>query len=93
MGLLRYQLFLSHTVTFIAIWYTLLQNPDVIPDGIPDAVVRYAPLWAIVILGCYAVTSIGYSMMTFADCPEAAKEIETQVKEAKIELLKRGVEL
>jgi hypothetical protein len=34
-----------------------------------------------------------YGVWKFADCPEAAAEIEMQIKEAKLELKRQGVKL
>ena len=99
MGLLRYQLFLSHLIAFLSLWKILLNNQEKIlqtlspsiPAYLTEFCIRFAPLLLLIGLAIYALSSIGYSMLTFEDCPEAAKEIETQVKEAKIELKKKGV--
>lgn len=103
MGLLRYQIFLSYGIVFIAIWQTLLKQEDTviksaseklnIPSFHLRILIEYAPIWLIVSLGVYAVSSIGISMLNFKDCPEAAAEIDQQVKQAKAELTKMGVKL
>ena len=53
--------------------------------------VDFAPLLAIVALRVYALSTILYNVMTFNDCPEAAKEIDENVKEAKAEMKKRKI--
>ena len=85
-GLLRYQRFVGIGISFVSIWYAILsQQPDV------NIVVRFAPIWACIGLALYAIASIGYGVIICKDVPEAAKEIERQVKEAKIEMKKRAV--
>jgi len=99
--MLRYQLFLSIGILFVACWVALLQNEEKIlnsvysplPASAIEIFIRLLPLWLIVCLAFYAIASIGYGMMNFVDCPEAASEIERNVREAKIELRKKGVAL
>lgn len=106
MGLLRYQLFLVIGVTFIAIWAGLLKqletnnnttnnNNDTTNDKsyyrIQSLLILYAPLWAVLVLGIYAVGSIGYGLMNFKDVPDAADEIDQQIIEAKAEMIQRGI--
>ena len=85
MGLLRYQIFLGLGIAFFAIWYGALQT------GTSNPLYVYAPIWAIIMLGIYAVGTITHGVMNCKDFPEAATEIEKQVQEAKIEMKKRGV--
>ena len=85
MGLLRYQLFLGFGVAFLAVWYGMLAT------GTSNPLYVYAPIWAIIMLGIYAVGTITTGVMNCKDFPEAAAEIERQVKEAKEEMTKRGV--
>lgn len=82
--MLRFQLFLSIGVVFVAVWYSALQVFD-------SPLVLYAPVWAILLLGVYAVASIGIGLANFKDTPEAAAEIERQVEEARTAMMKRGI--
>jgi len=100
MALLRYQLFTTYLVVFLAIWKALLAQEETILSQIPLSImsvdttklcIQYLPLLALLSLAVYAIVSIGMSMLTFRDCPEAAKELEEQVKEAKIALKKKGI--
>ena len=86
-GLLRWQIFATYAVGFFAIWSFALSSK---PEG-PNLLVDYLPVWAILALGVYAASSVLYGVATFRDCPEAAKEIETQVAEARKELKRRGI--
>ena len=82
--MLRYQLFLSIGIAFLSVWYAALQWSSA-------PWISYAPVWAIVALGGYALSCITIGLINFKDCPEAASEIERQVEEAKASMVKRGV--
>ena len=86
-GLLRWQIFTTYAVGFLAIWNFALSAK---PEG-PSLLVDYAPVWAILALGVYAATSVLHGVANFRDCPEAAAEIEQQVAEARKELKRRGI--
>ena len=80
----------------MATWYAALQNKEAIVEftgypSVTDLAVRCAPLWGIFCLGLYALISIGYGLMTFEDCPEAAAELERQIEEARAEMKRRGI--
>ena len=95
--MLRYQLFLGYGVAFAAVWYAALQRKGEIAStlgtSVTSVVVDYAPIWAILVLGVYAVLSVAYRVATMADYPDAAEEIDMQVKEAKAALIKMGVKM
>jgi Dolichol-phosphate mannosyltransferase subunit 3 (DPM3) len=86
--MLRYQVFLSRLIAFLCIWYTILRS-GVVEKG--NLWVDYAPIWAIVLLGIYAVTSVATGVVQLKDYPEAAAEIEHQIAQAKTEMMKRGI--
>jgi dolichol-phosphate mannosyltransferase subunit 3 len=86
-GFFRYQIFLIYGALFMALWYGALstqQEP-------PSIWIVYAPVWAILLLGLYALGSVIYGVTTLKDCPEAASEIERQIVQAKAEMKKRGI--
>ena len=104
--MLRYQLFLSRLVAGLAVWYATLRsrvfvahnsgNEDNKNDNntsppIAMFLVTYAPIWTILCLGIYAVTSIGLGVRSVRDVPEAAVELEQQISEARKEMKKRGI--
>ena len=49
-----------------------------------------SPLLLLIIFALYSVTTIIYRVATFNDCEVAAREIQTQIKEAKEDLKSRG---
>ena len=100
MTLLRYQLFGTYAIAFLAIWKALLSNQEQIlnmidiPLTTPNIIrncITFAPIILLMCLAMYALASILFTMASFRDCPEAAKEMERQVKEAKAGLKKMGV--
>lgn len=94
MQLLRYQLFLSYAIVLLAIWIGLLMHLDVVVDqlSLPNtAIIVYAPIWFLVCLVLYGMLSIIHGMLHFGDCPDASKELEKQVRQARVELKKKGV--
>ena len=87
MELLRYQIFAATGISLLSIWLALLNNSTTASNPL----VLYAPVWSVLLLGLYAIISVILGTMSFKDCPEAAAEIETQIKEAKTEMKKRGI--
>lgn len=85
MGILRYQLFFAVWVFFVSIWWSLIQK------NMNNLVILYAPIYVLIILGVYAIGFITIGLINFKDMPEAAKELEGEILEAKTELQKRGV--
>lgn len=96
LGLLRYQVFLAYGAVFLAIWYHALawrneQSKDDVSLEV-DLLVTWAPAWGIIALGVYALTQLVQGVINMSDCPEATKEIEQQVIEARAEMKKRGIQ-
>ena len=91
MGLLRYQVFLVYGVSFIALWLGAKAKKDDSTGATTAILIDFAPVWAVLLLGVYAAATIIYNVMTFNDCPEAAAELDQQIKEAKAEMKKRKI--
>lgn len=102
--LLRYQVFLVYGAAFVAVWRALVHREDEVLEALSAAtspsvrdavvaarVITWAPLWLLVGLASYALISVLHGVATFRDCPEAAAELEREVREARAELAKRGV--
>mmetsp|Transcript_675 Transcript_675/g.1101 ORF Transcript_675/g.1101 Transcript_675/m.1101 type:complete len:113 (-) Transcript_675:2292-2630(-) len=97
-GLLRYQLFLSIGILFIGLWKASITRLATIQKALSTSIdpsttkilVIYLPIWAIILLGIYALSSVLYKVATFGDCPEAAVELSGQIEEAKQKLTKQG---
>ena len=54
-------------------------------------VVHILPMYALICFGAYSLGTIGLSLMAVRDCPNAAKELDKQIKEAKEDLRRRGI--
>lgn len=99
-GLLRYQLFLSIGILFVGLWKASITRLATIQKTLSTALsldpsttkffVIYLPIWAVLLLGIYALCSVLYKVATFGDCPEAAVELSGQIEEAKQKLTKQG---
>jgi hypothetical protein len=95
MGLLRYQVFIAYGAVFLAIWYKALSfrnEAKVELSKDVDLLIAYAPVWAVLGLGIYAVSNLIIGVSNMSDCPDAAKEIEQNVKEARKDMKKRGIQ-
>jgi hypothetical protein len=104
--LLRYQLFLASAVLFLQVWRTSLANIDHLKswaaaiamsigggDGgtvVLELLVRYMPLWAILSLGVYALSSVLYRVSAMGDRPDVALELTTEISLAKERLRVAG---
>lgn len=98
MALLRYQLFLAYVAVFLAVWYYALKS---LSNGwdrsesdskIIVAAARYAPLMALAAFGIYALALLVIGVARFSDRPDAAAELDRDIKEAKHKLAKRGLQ-
>ncbi len=51
------------------------------------------PFWALVSFGAFLLGKLGYGVLTFNNVPDAYDELMGQIKEAKADLRKKGVEV
>ncbi|XP_011842856.1 PREDICTED: dolichol-phosphate mannosyltransferase subunit 3 isoform X1 [Cercocebus atys] len=49
------------------------------------------PAYLLVSAGCYALATVGYRVATFHDCEDAARELQSQIQEARADLARRGL--
>lgn len=86
---LRYQLFCIYGVIFLGLWIALRSTEG--EGSHTGTIINHAPLFLVAGLGVYALVSIVYGVVNMQDCPEAAVEVEKDVKEAKAAMAKKGV--
>jgi Dolichol-phosphate mannosyltransferase subunit 3 (DPM3) len=95
MTLLRYQIFLSYTAALFAFWAIALGSNGGFDHfqlkTSTDIVLVFIPVWGLITLGIYLLSLLIYGVMTYRDCPEAARELESEIKEAKTEMKRRGI--
>jgi hypothetical protein len=60
-------------------------------DNIVSNLIDFAPLILLISLGVYAIFSIGYGVLRLRTCHEASVELEHQIKEARQDMIRRGV--
>jgi amino acid transporter len=53
--------------------------------------IQFLPLWILLFLVIYALVCILYGLAILGDFPDAAVELENEIKEAKAAMKKRGV--
>ncbi|KAL3799464.1 hypothetical protein HJC23_013919 [Cyclotella cryptica] len=98
-SILRYQVFLSVIILFLSIWKNALANTVSLQRSLPfspstnEVIITYLPIWALIILGIYALASVLVRVATFEDCSEAAVQLGREIEEAKLRLKGRGFEL
>ncbi len=88
-GFLRYQLFSIYGIVFVGLWVALKSSDG--KGSVAAMIINYAPVFLILGLGVYALVSIVHGVINLKDCPEAAVEVEKDVKEAKAAMTKKGV--
>ncbi|KAL3663224.1 hypothetical protein V7S43_011633 [Phytophthora oleae] len=87
----KYQKWLAAFVVLLAVWLLLLRYvTDHVRDPHVLQVVMALPMYAIVSFGAYSLAVIALSVMAVQDFPEASKELDRQVVEAKADLAKKG---
>ncbi|KNE71891.1 hypothetical protein AMAG_16319 [Allomyces macrogynus ATCC 38327] len=77
--------FLATAFGFLAVWLATLLGYVPVPE-IAMEFVPALPLWIIVSFGAYSLASIGWSLVTFGDCPEAHQELLQEIQQAKADL-------
>lgn len=90
--MLRYQIVFSWLMLWCSIWIGLCYWVDEYkkPQEIKD-VVYILPMYGLICFGAYSLGTIGLSLMAVRDCPEASKELDQQIKEAKKDLKRKGI--
>ncbi|VDN05922.1 unnamed protein product [Thelazia callipaeda] len=83
-----------HLTPLAAIWVALLY------DWLPythnftkmyyDYILHF-PIYAVFLIGIYAICSVLYGVATFNDCAEAQEELREEINEAKMDLRRRNV--
>nr|CDJ93013.1 Dolichol-phosphate mannosyltransferase subunit 3 domain containing protein [Haemonchus contortus] len=89
-------LYAGHILPFVLLWLGCVTDFIPIKKIGPDCdcfrhLLLYAPIYAVIFLGIYALTSVIYGVATFNDCPGAKEELMREIKEAQDDLRKRKI--
>ncbi|KAH7088186.1 dolichol-phosphate mannosyltransferase subunit 3 [Paraphoma chrysanthemicola] len=63
------------------------------PEKIQKEIVPFVPFWALITFGAYLLFKLGWGVFTFNDVPDAYKELQAQIQEARIDLKAKGVDV
>lgn len=85
---------LAIAALFLETWYALVTGwiPIKMSKEMYSALLPL-PVYALICFGCYALITIGYRLITFNDCTEAARELKQEIAEAKADLARHGMKL
>ncbi|KAL2836055.1 dolichol-phosphate mannosyltransferase subunit 3 [Aspergillus pseudoustus] len=56
-------------------------------------IIPVLPFYALISFGCYLLGRLGVAILTFNDVPEAHKELQGEIEQAKAELRKKNVDV
>ncbi|KAI5701430.1 hypothetical protein M8J75_009417 [Diaphorina citri] len=82
---------LTGTTLFLAVWLSVVMNDlnlDIVKNNIN--IIVPLPLIIIALFGVYSIIVVLWRVYNFNDCKEAAQELQTEIKEAKEYLCKKG---
>lgn len=84
--------FLAPVVVYLAVWIALMAGLfPAISDMMDPLLLKLMPLIGLALVGHIALFNILFEVITFRRCPEAARELQEEIKQAKKELAKKGI--
>jgi len=75
------------------LWGNTLLQGTFIHNRLNNMPTEYIPFFLLISFGCYSLGTISYRLMTFPECPEEAKLLEQERKQAREFLRKNGVDV
>jgi hypothetical protein len=82
--ILQYQVFTLYITLMVALWVVLKEETE-------SNVVHYAPFWLVIAMTMWVIFSILRGVANLEDSPNAAAEIEKDIREAQAAMRKRGI--
>ncbi|CAI5759453.1 unnamed protein product [Candida verbasci] len=76
-----------------AIYFALTTGVIPTPTKIHDEILPFLPWWALVSFGAYALSTLGWGIVTFKDKEDKYKELVIQIEEAKQFYKQEGIDL
>ncbi|XP_055372016.1 dolichol-phosphate mannosyltransferase subunit 3 [Condylostylus longicornis] len=87
-NLMRWLLYMSFClIPYFGIVFEVIRSP-ILSDWMFE--IKILPFVFVILFGLYAIITVLYRTFTFNDCPEAEKEIQEQIIEARIDLISKG---
>ncbi|KAI9373973.1 dolichol-phosphate mannosyltransferase subunit 3 [Aspergillus egyptiacus] len=62
-------------------------------ETVQREVIPVLPFYALICFGCYLLGRLGLAILTFHDVPEAHKELQGEIEQAKAELRRANVDV
>lgn len=62
-------------------------------ETVQKEVIPVLPFYALIAFGCYLLGRLGLAILTFNDVPEAHKELQKEIEQAKAELRTQNVDV
>ncbi|KAH8732482.1 dolichol phosphate mannosyltransferase-like protein subunit 3 [Phaeosphaeriaceae sp. PMI808] len=89
----RAQQTISIAMLLTSLYLAVFMEVIPFPQKIQKEVVPVLPFWALVSFGAYLLFKLGLGVFTFNDVPEAYKELQAQIQEARKDLKAKGVDV
>lgn len=86
----RFQEFLTFCIFVLAIWAALLRQVSEWHDPRALLHTQLLPFYGVLLFGAISAIIVLYRVFTFNDCPDANEELQSQIKQAKDDLQKKG---
>lgn len=86
----RFQEFLTFCIFVLAIWAALLRQVSEWHDARALLHTQLLPFYGVLLFGAISAIIVLYRVFTFNDCPDANEELQSQIKQAKADLQKKG---
>lgn len=82
----------SYVLIFFIVWSLILSNlfPQFHPNNIQREIIFTLPFYLLIVFGCYSLFVIGWNLLIFRECPEAMKELEQNIGQARQNLKSYG---
>ncbi|KAJ0422548.1 dolichol-phosphate mannosyltransferase subunit 3 [Aspergillus carlsbadensis] len=89
----RAQQTLSVVLLVSSLYLSLYLGLVPINETFQREVIPVLPFYALISFGCYLLGRLGVAILTFNDVPEAHKELQGEIEQAKAELRKKNVDV
>ncbi|KAL2807630.1 dolichol-phosphate mannosyltransferase subunit 3 [Aspergillus granulosus] len=89
----RAQQTLSVLLLVSSLYLSLYLGLVPINETVQRDIIPVLPFYALISFGCYLLGRLGVAILTFNDVPEAHKELQGEIEQAKAELRKKNVDV